>query len=156
MSATTEAQSLSELYERDETAWLDIMSGLAAQGRVAEMDLVNLSEFLESMARRDRRELTSRLVVLLTHLLKWNHQPENRSGSWHATISEQRRQLGEEFESGTLRRHAAEVLMKAYGHARKHAADETGLALDTFPAECPWKIDDLVAEDDLTEAGKST
>src|SRR5437667_12763961 len=76
--ATAEALDLSLLYERDETAWLEVMSALAASGRFAEMDYRHLSEYLADMARRDRREVFSRLVVLLSHLLKWDHQPERR------------------------------------------------------------------------------
>ena len=148
---TTEMLPLTDLYERDETAWLEIMSELSAQGRVAEMDLNNLSEFLGSMAKRDRREVNSRLVVLLTHLLKWECQPQNRSGSWQATILEQRRQLRFDLTSGTLRAHALDTLAEAYVDARKQAAVETGLPRTTFPALCPWSVDDLLADDDESE-----
>src|SRR5437660_4503117 len=112
--ATAEALDLSLLYERDETAWLEAMSALAASGRYAEMDSKHLSEYLADMAKRDRREVFSRLVVLLCHLLKGQHQPERRSGSWRGTIREQRRELRQLLESGTLRRHAEEVLAEAY------------------------------------------
>src|SRR5438552_6702446 len=107
---TTAVLPLSVLYERDETAWLEIMSNLAAQGRYAEMDHLNLSEYLTDMAKRDRREVSSRLVVLLTHFLKWEHQPLQRSGAWHGTIVEQRRELRKLLDSGTLHNHAISVL----------------------------------------------
>src|SRR5260370_22388682 len=89
--ATAEALDLSVLYERDETAWLEAMSALAAGRRYAEMDYLHLSEYLADMAKRDRREVFSRLVVLLSHLLKWEYQPDKRSGSWRGTIRGQRR-----------------------------------------------------------------
>src|SRR5437773_9954788 len=107
---TTEMLPLHLLFERDETAWLEVMSQLAAQGRYAEMDHANLSEYLADMAKRDRREVSSRLVTLLTHLLKWHHQPQHRSGSWQGTIVEQRRELRKLLESGTLHNHAASIL----------------------------------------------
>src|SRR5580704_4397224 len=119
--ATADALDLSLLYERDETAWLEAMSALAAGGRHAEMDYHNLSEFLADMARRDRREVFSRLVVLITHVLKWEHQPDRRSTSWRSTILEQRRELGQDLESGTLRNHAESMLAKAYAEARRQA-----------------------------------
>ena len=97
-----QTETLSELYEKDETAWLDAMAELATHGRAESLDLVNLAEFLESMANRDRRESSSRLLLLLMHLLKWEYQPEARTGSWRRTISEQRRQLREICESGVL------------------------------------------------------
>jgi hypothetical protein len=145
---TTELSPLSLLFERDETAWLEIMSRLAAEGRHAEMDHPNLSEYLADMAKRDRREVSSRLVTLLTHLLKWEHQPGQRSGSWQGTILEQRRELRKLIESGTLRNHALSVLAEAYDDARKQAAVETGLPRGTLPVECGWDLESLLADDD--------
>lgn len=147
--ATAQTEPLSLLYERDETAWLEAMSELVAQGRYAEMDHVHLSEYLSDMARRDRREVYSRLVVLMTHLLKWRHQPQHRSGTWRGTIRTQRRDLRLLLESGTLANHAVSVLGDAYSDARKQAADETELALDLFPEECAWELDQLLAEEEL-------
>jgi hypothetical protein len=144
--ATAEAVDLSALYERDETAWLEAMSALAASGRYAEMDYRHLSEYLADMAKRDRREVFSRLVVLLSHLLKWEHQPEQRSGSWRGTIRAQRRELRQLLESGTLRNHAQAVLADAYAEARRQAADETELSPDVFPAEDTRTLDELLAE----------
>ena len=144
--ATAEALDLRGLYERDETAWLEAMSALAAGGRFAEMDYLNLSKYLADMAKRDRREVFSRLVVLLSHLLKWEHQPERRSGNWKGTIREQRRELRHLLESGTLRNHAEAVLEDAYAEARRQAADETELSLEVFPAEDARGLDELLAE----------
>jgi hypothetical protein len=144
--ATAAALDLSVLYERDETAWLETMSALAASGRYAEIDYRHLSEYLADMAKRDRREVFSRLVVLLSHLLKWEYQPERRSGSWRGTIREQRRELRQLLESGTLRNHAEAVLADAYTEARRQAADETELNLDVFPSENSRGLDELLAE----------
>ena len=151
--ATAEALDLSVLYERDETAWLEAMSALAASGCHAEMDYHNLSEYLADMAGRDRREVFSRLVVLLTHLLKWEHPPERRSGSWRGTIVEQRRELRQLLESGTLRNHAAAVLADAYAAARQQAAAETELPLSVFPAEDARGLDELLAGPDASFDG---
>jgi hypothetical protein len=144
---TTEVLPLSVLYEQDETAWLEVMSSLAAAGRFAEMDHLNLSEYLADMAKRDRREVSSRLVVLLTHLLKWDHQPDHRSGAWQGTILEQRRELRKLVESGTLHNHAVSVLSEAYADARTQAAAETGLPRGTFPTECSWDLESLLANE---------
>ena len=143
---TAEAVDLGVLYERDETAWLDMMSALAASGRCAEMDYLHLSEYLADIARRDRREVFSRLVVLLAHWLKWEYQPESRSNTWRGTMREQRRELRQLLESGTLRNHADAILPDAYAEARRQAADETGLSLAGFPADDSRCVDDLLAE----------
>jgi hypothetical protein len=74
------------LPEVDETAWLEATAELVRNGRFADVDRNALAEYLVDMARGDRREVFSRLVVLLAHLLKWEHQPDRRSGSWRGTI----------------------------------------------------------------------
>lgn len=144
---TIQTLPLSHLFDQDETAWLETMSRLAAQGRFGEMDFENLSEYLADMAKRDRREVFSRLVTLLTHLLKWEHQPDRRIPPWRGTIVEQRRELRKLLESGTLRNHALAVLAEYYVDARKQAAADAGLLRDTFPAECAWDLESLLADD---------
>ena len=137
---------LATLIELDETAWLDRTAELVRAGRYDQLDAAALAEFLTDMARRDRREVSSRLVVLLVHLLKWEQQPERRSGSWLGTILDQQRALRELLESGTLHNHAFSVLAVTYADARKQAAAETGLARDAFPEECPWDLDGALAD----------
>jgi hypothetical protein len=139
-------QAVASLYETDETAWLDQTAELVRSGRFDQLDAAALAEFLTDMARRDRREVFSRLVVLLVHLLKWEFQPERRSGSWQGTILEQQRELRQLLESGTLRNHAVAVFAEAYADARKQAAAETGLARADFPEDCPWGLDDSLAD----------
>ena len=137
----TETLPLNLLFERDETAWLEAMADLAAQGRLAEMDHRHLAEYLTDMAKRDRREVLSRLIVLLTHLLKWQHQPERRTTSWKTTIREQRRELRQLLESGVLRTHAENVLADAFAEACEQA-DETLLPIGTFATA--WTLDDAL------------
>jgi hypothetical protein len=153
--STTQTLPLSLLFERDETAWLEIMSQLAAEGRYAEMDHANLSEYLSDMAKRDRREVFSPLVMLLVHLLKWEFQPEHRSGSWRGTILEQRSELRKLLESGTLHNHALSVLAEAYADARKRAAAETELPRATLPIESQWDVEALLADEEEAEAGET-
>ena len=85
MMANLTESPLHALYEADEVAWLEAMSRLAADRRFEEFDCEHLSEYLNDMARRDRREVKGRLVILLIHLLQWTSQPERRSGSWRRT-----------------------------------------------------------------------
>jgi hypothetical protein len=137
--------ALPALYEQDETAWLEAMAELARDGRIEDLDLHHLAEYLSDMARRDRREVESRLIVLLAHLLKWVYQPEHRSRSWRATVIEQRQELSRLAGRGVLRNHAEEVLGEVYPDAVERAAAETGLARDRVPAECPYSLEQLLA-----------
>jgi hypothetical protein len=136
---------LSDLYEADETAWLEAMAQLIDQGRLRDLDYPHLKEYLADMARRDRREVESRLVVLIAHVLKWVHQPDQRSRGWRSTLVEQRQELAPLVEKGVLRTHAEAVLSAAYRKAVERAAAETGLAEETFPKECPYSLDQLLS-----------
>lgn len=82
------------LYERDLNLWLiETIAQLKARD-FEQIDIKHLIEELEGLGGRDRRELASRLEVLLNHLLKRIYVPsaDNNRG-WELTIVEQRRQL---------------------------------------------------------------
>ena len=72
-------------------------AGLTARllraGLVSEVDLAHVAEEIEDMGKSERRELLSRLTVLLIHLVKWKWQPEKRSASWASTMDSQRAEL---------------------------------------------------------------
>ncbi len=144
--------ALPELYETDETAWLEAMSELIRTERLADLDYANLAKYLADMARRDKREVLSRLATLIAHLLKWGFQPEKRTNSWSVTIEAQRQQLAELLESGVLHNYADEILARAYGNAVRLASRETDLPLAKFPRTCPYTLDGILAEDDSDSA----
>lgn len=142
----------SVLYDEDFFAWTVEQARLLRAGEFAAIDVDNLAEEIESMGRRDRRELKSRLSVLVMHLLKWSKQPGLRSRSWSATIREQRRQIEQILdESPSLRPFINEALVEVYDGARESAIAETGLADDTFPATCPFSFDEVLARAFLPE-----
>jgi hypothetical protein len=135
---------LAELYLEDETAWLEAMADLIRMGQYAELDYSHLREYLTDMSRRDRREVRSRLVGLLLHILKWAHQPDHRSRSWRGSIIAQRQELSALASRGVLRQHAEAVLAETYQDAVELAVAETGLPRETFPAECAYSFDELL------------
>jgi hypothetical protein len=145
---TKTTDTLAELYERDETAWLDAMAELATEGRLHDLDCPHLAEYLTDMARRDRREVESRLEVLLVHQLKWVFQPEKRTPSWRGSILVQRNELAR-LVKGVLRNHAQEVLAEIYEVALAVASAETELPTTTFPPECPWTLEQLLSAEVL-------
>src|SRR5712692_9395842 len=102
-------------YDDDFFAWTEEQARLLRAGELAEIDALNLAEEIESVGRSDRREIRSRLIVLLAHLLKWRFQPDEESASWRATIREQRDQIELILEdSPSLRPVVTERLAKAY------------------------------------------
>ena len=57
-------------YDRDFSLWLDLQVELLHVGKYTQLDIKNLIDELESMGKRDKRELASRLETLLMHMLK--------------------------------------------------------------------------------------
>jgi hypothetical protein len=139
------------LYDRDFAEWTARNATLLRQRRFDEADVEHVAEEIEDMGKRDRREVSNRLKVLIAHLLKWAAQPDKRDGStWAATIDEQRSELDEIFEqSPSLRRYADQDMARIYGRALKLAARETGLEPSVFPQECPYTLDQLLDIDYL-------
>jgi hypothetical protein len=141
-------------YEKDFVLWLEHQAELLRQGRVAELDLENLAEEVESIGRSDKREVQNRLTTLLVHLLKYQYQAEQRSRSWLSTIAEQRRQLELVFKDSPslLKSYAPTVLEDSYRYARRRASGETQLNTDIFPETSPYTINQILDEDFLPEA----
>jgi Domain of unknown function DUF29 len=146
-----ERQALRELYEQDETAWLDRMVELIRDLRYEELDFVSLREYLAKMAVRDRREVTSRLTSFLADWLRWEHQPEHRSSEWAAALVAQREDLAALVASGVLRSHAEAILDDAFETAVRQVAEETGDSIDTYPQKRPFSIDELLRVTEPTE-----
>ena len=139
-------------YEEDFYAWTVEQARLLRLGDFSAIDVANIAEEIESMGRSDRRELKSRLVILVMHLLKWRHQPGARSRSWSATIDEQRLQIeGILAESPSLRPSVAAMLGEAHAIARARAIAETGLADEVFPEACPFTATDVMSRGLLPE-----
>ncbi|MBK1719642.1 DUF29 domain-containing protein [Thiocystis violacea] len=136
------------LYEHDIHAWTQQTADLLRQRRFQELDIEHLVEELETMGRRDRQELVSRLKILLGHLLKWQYQPTHRSSSWRGSILEQRLRIRDLLEDcPSLKPFLAEAATAAYGDGVKLASKETGLPLAQFPETLPYALDPLQDDD---------
>jgi hypothetical protein len=110
--------------------------------------LEHIAEEIEDMGKRDRREVVNRSAVLVTHLLKWQFQPERRSrsaASWANTISTQRRELRLILDdSPSLQRHLRQELDRIYTRAVKDAVRQTKLPRDPFPQQCPYTLEQVL------------
>lgn len=137
------------LYKTDFYAWSQKQAELLREEEWEKLDWQQIAEEIESLGRNDRREVKSRLGVLIMHLLKLTYQrrPSFLTRSWRNTIAEQRNRLDEALaESPTLRAQINELIAEAYPYAVKDAARETGLPRTTFPYHCPYSIEQLLDE----------
>ncbi len=132
---------LKSLYDTDFNLWVESQVVTLQKQRLEDLDLSNLVEEIEDLAKRDKKALRSYLKILLMQLLKWQYQLSKRSTSWKASISNARLEIEDIlFDSPSLRNYLPTVVDQAYTGARVLATDETGLATEIFPTECPYVL----------------
>jgi hypothetical protein len=135
-------------YDQDFYAWAKRNAELVRQGKWSEIDAEQIAEELENTWKSQKRELISRLAVLLAHLLKWQYQPDKRSDSWVSTIVTQRGEIQLLLDDSPSLKHDQDACIeKAYRFAKDRAARETGLGTDVFPDFSPYSFDQIVGED---------
>lgn len=144
---------LATLYDTDYAQWAQRNAELLRAGRFEELDIAHLLEELSDMSKSERHELESRLLVLIAHLLKWEYQYQTLADrwrefdgrSWRATIIEQRKRLALRLrKSPGLKSVLNEAINAVYPDALELASDESGLPLETFPAQCPYSAEKLL------------
>ena len=138
---------MTDLYERDTYTWAMQQADALRRRSANEVDWDNVAEEIESVGKSEARELESRYIVLLTHLLKWLFQPSERSRSWEATIKVQRRLIEKEHRNNPgLKPRREELFADAYVAALGAAASETGLGLEIFPETNPFTLAEAMDE----------
>ena len=134
-------------YDDDLYQWTIEQADALRRRAVNELDYDNLAEEIESVGRSERREIRSRLEILLIHLLKWRYQPEKQSNSWRASISQARHRIEAVLaDNPSLRPFPAEALASAYRLAVLDRAIRR-LELMHLPDACPWAIGDVLRDD---------
>jgi hypothetical protein len=132
----------SATHDNDFYTWTQEQAHLLRTGQLQQIDWQNIAAEIEEMGRSEKRQLESRLEILIMHLLKWQFQPNLRSRSWQLTIKEQRLRLENILqENPSLRSHLAGVIEKVYPLATLSAERETGLSL--FPETCPYILTEI-------------
>ena len=137
-------------YTTDFYAWTQEQAKLLRNKEIQRLDWVNIAEEIEDMGRSEKRQLESRLEVLIMHLLKWQFQPNLRSRSWQLTIKEQRLRLEKLLaENPSLKSRLDDVIAKIYPLAVIGAEKETGLSI--FPETCPYELLEIFSAEFLPE-----
>ena len=142
----------SSLYEKDFYAWTVKNAELLRHKKFDDLDVENIAEEIESMGRSEKRELLTRLSLLLSHLLKWQYQSSMRTNSWKLTIKEQRRQIKELLEeSPSLKNKIEKDFNKAYRNAVIMASRETGIIEYDFPSTSLYNLQECLDVDYFLE-----
>ncbi|MBN3925166.1 MAG: DUF29 domain-containing protein [Nostoc sp. NMS4] len=138
------------LYETDYLQWIETTVEKLQSQDYANVEWENLIEEIADMGRSERRSLKSNLIVILMHLLKWQFQPDKRSGSWEGSIIEHRRRVQEALDdSPSLKSYVETVFAECYAQAVKQAKAETGLSMESFPLNCPYQLTEVTDDEFL-------
>ncbi|MDJ1177540.1 DUF29 domain-containing protein [Roseofilum sp. BLCC_M91] len=88
-----------------------------------------LEVLIEAMGRSEKRAIQSQLIRLMSHIIKWNEQPELRSASWSITIQSARDEIEDiQEEVPSLNRDFIESIWeKCFQRAVRYAESEMGI-----------------------------
>lgn len=138
------------LYNQDYYQWVQETIKLLEKKIFRSLDLDHLIEEIEDLALNEKQIIETNLIVVLKLLLKWQYQPEQRSGEIKASIRRHRYQIRDDLKvSPSLKTYLSEIWLESYQEARLQAADETELAISTFPEQCPYTIENILNTDYL-------
>ena len=148
---------VSQDYDIDFAEWIGEQVELLRNRQFSRLDVEAIMEELTALAKSDQRALRSHLRVLLLHLLKWRYQPDPQNRSWKSSIHNARAEIEELLTSSPSLMRELESndegqensVSTAYRKARKGAAFETGLDLQTFPESCPFELVEILDEEFL-------
>jgi Domain of unknown function DUF29 len=141
-------------YEKDIIAWSKEQANLLRSGKLSAIDIEHIAEEIEDVGKSEQRELANRMAVLLSHLLKWQYQPERQSGSWQRTIKEQRKAIARRIKNTPSLKTSlndTEWLEDAWGDAVSMTITETGIS--SFPETCPWSVENILSDTWLPLSG---
>ena len=148
--AAPSGRSATTSYDKDVILWSQEQARLLRARKFAELDVEHLADEIEDVGKSEKRELASRMAVLLAHLLKWSRQPQMRTNSWRSTIRDQRRRVALAIEETP----SLKVVMRdpvwqedTWLDARAQAQKETGLTAEDLPEACPWTMDQAADQD---------
>ena len=140
-------------YDADFYTWTQEQAGFLRDRRFDKLDIDQLAEEIEDIGKSQRRELSSRLAVVISHLLKLQIQTERTPSSeksWRRSIRDQRRALLQHLEENPGLKNP-ETMAKAVAFAWvdgvRVALRETGLDPDLFPSDNPYSVEELLDVD---------
>jgi hypothetical protein len=141
-------KSLRQLYEEDFALWIEATAACLHARDTERLDWESLLEEIEDLGKSEKRELESRLSVLLNHLLKRCHVelPDCYRG-WQLTILEQRNALKRLLkQSPSLKPYLEAVLDEVYQDALAEARE--AYPESSWPQNYPFsrRTDDLLSK----------
>jgi uncharacterized protein DUF29 len=151
MMATKLETKPQELHEADFCVWAEVQAGHLRARRFEALDLDNLIEEVEALARAEKKEVLDNASVVIEHLLKLQHSPaQEPRNAWRASVREHRRRLRRDL-TPRLRQILAAELATLYAEIRDDTAallrdHGEDVAADALPADCPYGLDQITGD----------
>jgi hypothetical protein len=150
MAKTLTKSPDADLYETDYYRWLEVQADLLREGRLEDIDALNLVEEFDELAVGERASVESHTETIIEHLLKLQYSPAPRPRrGWRLTVRKSRARLKTRL-SATLRTHLLQRLPDIHADARDAALiglEVDRVPADQLPAECPYSLDQILDPD---------
>lgn len=150
MASSSTHDALQTLYNQDFYSWIQQTVKALKNRDLDRVDWENLIEEIDSMGHSEKKELKSRLLVIIEHLLKlmfWAEENAQNRRGWRNTVIEQRGQLELLLEdSPSLRPMVQAVFLETYARARTQVLQKSDLPSDSIPQHPPFTSDELLNE----------
>ena len=145
-----------QLYKDDFYAWTRdqarALRRLAEERSNGPLDLEHLAEEVEELGMQARNAVRSQLQRILEHALKLEYSTaaEPRAG-WLNSVDDARGEV-EAVITPAIRAEVEPMLPKLFARARRKVARDLAAhgekdAARALPADCPYTLDDLIADE---------
>ncbi|MDZ8183619.1 MAG: DUF29 domain-containing protein [Nostoc sp. ChiSLP02] len=146
MTITTK---LKQLYETDDSLWLEKTIELLKQKQFNQLDLENLIEELISLGKRDLAKAKSLLRQIIIHILLlqyWQIEYERNYRHWLGEIKTFRYDLNNHLTTNLMNK-LQDDLENIYQSAVGFVQVKTDLTI--FPEKCPYTLAQLLDDNYL-------
>ncbi|ALF53983.1 hypothetical protein ACX27_15770 [Nostoc piscinale CENA21] len=146
MTITT---NLKQLYETDDSVWLEETIKLLKQKQFDQLDVENLIEELISLGKRDLAKVKSLLRQIIIHILLlqyWQTEYERNYRHWLGEIKTFRYDLNNHLTTN-LSNKLQDDLENIYQSAVDFVQVKTSLTI--FPEKCPYTLAQLLDDNYL-------
>jgi hypothetical protein len=141
-------------YDDDFYAWTQYQAEVLRSLRTRDnrFDREHVAEEMEDLGRSYRDAVRSQVRRIILHILKLAHSPAlDPRSDWLDSIDDARAEIEDKL-TPTLRRDIEGMLPRLYANARKRALRDLEKYRERIPAlslptECPYLIDQILAED---------
>lgn len=138
---------MADLYDTDVVAWAYQQAALLRARQWSSLDLENIAEEIEGVAKAEKRELGRRMSALFAQLLEWNTQPDRRTAGLLRSIGDQRVSIARVLRKMPSLQSAlldVEWLDDAWKDALSIAAEH--MELDGLPRRSTWTLVQVLDE----------